>query len=209
MKVSEKEPVESGPAEPGAGDLTIEFVEHAEGPHSVPAELGLPENPSQWTGERSEDQDERVQQLEAQAIRLRADFENFKRRAERDRAVAAERVQAQVLKEFLPVLDNLDRALALLEREAPPEWCRGMVLVHQAFVDALARAGAVPMEAFGKPFDPQFHDAVTLCRDETLPDGAVADVLQQGYLHQGRVLRPAKVRVNRLAGGSQEDQGNG
>jgi len=205
--VSENGPGEGGGDEPGAGELTIEFVEHAEGPHAVPAELGLPETPAACAAPESEE--ERTRQLEAQLVRLRADFENYRRRTERDRAEMGDRAQAELVKEFLPVLDNMDRALAILEQEAPPEWCRGMDLVHQAFVEALARAGAEPIEAQGSPFDPQFHDAVTLCRDESLPDGAVADVLLRGYKFRGRVLRPAKVRVNRLDDRSQEEPGNG
>lgn len=204
--MSDNGPVDGG-VEPGAGEMTIEFVEHSEGPHAVPSQSGLPVGePTEATPEPEE---ERVRQLEAQIVRLRADFENFRRRTERDRAEVGDRAQAELLKTVLPVLDNMDRALVLLEQEAPPEWCRGMVLVHQAFVEALGRAGAEPIEAQGRPFDPLVHDAVTLCRDESLPDGAVADVLLRGYMFRGRVLRPAKVRVNRLSDESQEEPGNG
>ena len=205
MAESDETPGGGGEA-PGTGEVTIEFVEHAEGPHEVPPDYGT-------TGAQvpapPESEESRAQQLEAQLLRLRADFENFRKRTERDRAEAGDRAQAELLKEILPVLDNMDRALALLEQEAPPEWCRGMELVHQSFVEALARAGAEPIEAKGAPFDPAFHEAVTLCRDEGVPDGAVADVLLRGYRFRGRLLRPARVRVNRLTEDPQEDKGNG
>lgn len=179
------------------GEFTIEFVEHAEGVHEVPKEVpeGLMAGPQ---GAPPGSDADRLRQLEELNLRQRADFENYRRRAERERAEAGDRARGDLLTEFIPLVDNLDRALSILEREAPAEWCRGLELVHQAFEDTLKRAGAQPIDALGQPFDPHFHDAVSLMEDPGLPDGAVGDVVERGYTYGDRVLRPARVRVNRL-----------
>ncbi len=192
-------------------EMTIEFVDHEEGPHTVSGEIPveIQAEASAPAAEGAGAQTERLQQLEDMVLRQRADFENFKRRAERDRAEVSDRARAALVKEILPVLDNMDRALAILEKEAPAEWCKGMELVHQMFLDTLLKAGAEPMEALGRPFDPQYHEAVTLTEDPALPDGAVADVLERGYLFRGKVLRVARVRVNRLQRETAEEAPNG
>ena len=186
------------PQDPQDEDLLVEFVDHTEEPHRVSggfeslATEGAPEAEAPIT------EGERLAKLEDQLLRQKADFENYRRRVTRELAEAGEKAKSAILKEFLPVLDNMDRALAILEQEAPAEWCRGMELVHQTFAQTLTRAGAEPIDALGQPFSPQVHDAISLGSDDSFPDGAVMDVVERGYTLNGKLLRPARVRVNRL-----------
>lgn len=187
-----------GPIDPEDDDLMVEFVDHEDSPRPLSGGLESLATEEAPSADSAEGGDERSARLQDQLLRQKADFENFRRRMSRELADAGEKAKADLLKEFLPVLDNLDRALAILEQEAPAEWCRGMELVHQGFAQTLARAGAEPIDAVGQPFNPQFHDAISLGSDSAFPDGAVMDVVERGYTLNGKLLRPARVRVNRL-----------
>ncbi len=199
-----------GPDEGGGPvEMTIEFVEHDEGPHEV-VPVGQPSDDS-YAAEPSagEPAAERVKKLENSLLRQRADFENYKRRVERDQAEVGERAQAELIRALLPVLDNLDSAIALLHAEAPPQWSKGLDLCRQLFLDTLAKAGAQPVDALRQQFDPQFHEAVALTEDPDCPGGTVTDVIQRGFFFQGKLLRPARVRVNRPSQGARPETPNG
>ncbi len=190
------------------GDMMIEFVEHDEGPHAV-IPLGKDEGLLAAGKSRDEDASEKVKKLEDSLLRLRADFENYRRRAERDQAEAGDRAQGELIRSLLPVLDNLDTAIALLRREAPPQWSRGLELCQQSFMEVLAKAGAEPVEALNVQFNPELHEAVMLSRDPELPHGAITEVMQRGFLFKGKLIRAARVRVNRLDAEPQPETSNG
>ncbi len=192
----------------GPGDMMIEFVEHDEGPHSVEPLGNIEEGLSR---EKQEDEEakEKAKKLEDALLRLKADFENYRRRAERDQAEAGDRAQGELIRSLLPVLDNLDTAIGLLRQEAPPQWSRGLELCQQSFLEALAKAGAEPVEALGQQFDPEMHEAVMLSMDPELPHGAVTEVIQRGFIFKGKLIRPARVRVNRLNAAPQPEASNG
>lgn len=192
----------------GPDNMIIEFVEHNEGPHAVV--------PLESIGEASAAQEPRdgsasdnIRRLEESLVRQRADFENYRRRMERDQAEAGERAQGELIRSLLPVLDNLDTALGLLHAEAPPQWSRGLELCQQTFMETLAKAGALPIDALNKPFDPQFHEAVMLSKDTDIPHGTVTEIIQRGFLFKGKLLRPARVKVNRLDPTPQGEAPNG
>jgi molecular chaperone GrpE len=128
-------------------------------------------------------------------IRRQADYENFRKRTERDRTEAGRRGAERLIEDLVPVLDAFDRALKAHDDPAYEEYRKGVTLIRKQLWDALARHGVQRIDAAGKTFDPHLHQAVERVESQEFPDGAVVDVFQDGYLFHGRVLRPAIVRV--------------
>jgi molecular chaperone GrpE len=128
------------------------------------------------------------------AQRTQADFENYRKRAAREAALAQERGIAKLAKELLPAIDNLDRALKAASEEQSP-LAEGIKLVHTDLLSALQRVGVESFSPEGEPFDPQLHEAVAQQPIEGAESGTVAEVFQQGYRLGDTVLRPARVLV--------------
>ncbi|MEJ7817214.1 MAG: nucleotide exchange factor GrpE [Thermoleophilaceae bacterium] len=129
------------------------------------------------------------------AQRTQADFENFRKRATRDTAAAGERARGGVVKELLPVVDNLERALA----SANPEeghLAGGVKLVHSELIGVLSRSGVEQFDPVGERFDPAEHEALTVRAQEGTDPGVVLDVVEKGYRAGEAVLRPARVVVS-------------
>ncbi len=131
-------------------------------------------------------------------LRLAAEFESGKKRAEQRFALEAAEAQERLLLDLLPVADNLERALAHEAEQADPDALRkGVELTLRAFGDTMRRWGVRTIRPQGEPFDPAWHEAIALTPDEILPSGSVAHVEQTGYAVGDRLLRPAKVVVVR------------
>jgi molecular chaperone GrpE len=132
-----------------------------------------------------------------QLLRRAAEFENFRRRIERERTDAYQRARIEVLVEFLPVVDNFERALSSLEDSGgDAEALRhGVELIHKQFKDALTKFGLEPVEALGQTFDPHLHEAVTIEATDKHKENTVIEEFQRGYKIGDRLLRPAKVKV--------------
>lgn len=128
-------------------------------------------------------------------VRLQADFENYKKRVERERAEDRVRITAALIETLLPVLDGFERALAVHGDPAYEEHRRGFELIYKQLFDALARMGLVRVRALGQPFDPHLHQAVERVAMASVPEGTVVEELAPGYLVRDRLLRPAMVRV--------------
>ncbi len=131
----------------------------------------------------------------ALAQRTQADFENFRKRAAREAAAAGERARGSLARELLPVLDNLERALASAE-EGEQHLAEGVKLVHQELVAVLKRNGVEQFDPAGERFDPTFHEALSTREEESTDAGMVLDVIEKGYRVNGTVLRPARVVVS-------------
>jgi molecular chaperone GrpE len=130
-----------------------------------------------------------------QDLRLRAEFDNFRKRASREALEARERAQGQLLGEMLPVLDNLERALDAAEHHDEGKVLGGVRMVRDMFVDLLRRTGVEEIETVGASFDPNVHDAVVMQPSEQ-EEGTVTAVLERGFRLGDRVLRPARVVVS-------------
>ena len=134
-------------------------------------------------------------ELTERHLRLRADFENYRRRMERELAALRERAAEELVRDLLPVVDSFARAL----REAPSgseaSVREGVVLIQRQMTEVLVRAGLDPITAVGESFDPTLHEAVARQERPDLPDGLVLEELQRGYRFRGRLLRPALVVV--------------
>jgi molecular chaperone GrpE len=138
-----------------------------------------------------EEKEELLQTL----VRRQADFENFRKRTERDRSEEGRRGVERMITDLIPVLDAFDRALHGHEDPAYEEYRKGVTLIRKQLWDALARHGVQRMDAAGKMFDPNVHQAIERVETREFPDGFIVDVFQDGYVFHGRVLRPAIVRV--------------
>lgn len=130
--------------------------------------------------------------------RARADFANYKKRVERDQAQAHQTAAGNILKRYLAIVDDLERAL----RNKPAEgdgalWAEGVDLVYRKMLALLESEGVKPMLAEGQQFDPNLHEAILMEDSDLYESGQITEVLQQGYLLGDKVLRPAMVRVAR------------
>jgi molecular chaperone GrpE len=125
--------------------------------------------------------------------RVAADFENFRKRAARDQESLVARAHERLVKELLPVLDDLERALEAAAEHEEAKLEEGVRLVHRELRDALSREGLVEIETNGR-FDPHVHEAL-LSQPSEADDGAILEVIQKGYRLGDRVLRPARVVI--------------
>jgi molecular chaperone GrpE len=129
----------------------------------------------------------------ALAQRIQADFENYRKRAAREAAAAGERARSGLIRELLPIVDNLERALASAE-EGEQHLAEGVRLVHAELIAVLERNGVEQFDPAGDKFDPTEHEALSV-REDGEP-GVVVDVVEKGYRANGSVLRPARVVVS-------------
>lgn len=134
-------------------------------------------------------------ELQNAILRLAAEFDNSRKRVERERAELIEYASADALKALLPVLDDFERALKVQPEGVTAEFSKGIGLIYQRMFEALTKLGLQPIEAQGKPFDPNLHHAVEMVEDEQYEEPVVIDELQRGYTLKGRLLRPSMVRV--------------
>ena len=136
---------------------------------------------------------ERDEYLEL-ARRTKADFENYRKRVAGESAQADKRARADMAKQLLPVLDNLERALSA-QADDSSSLAEGVQLVHGELASVLRRCGVESYEPAGEEFDPHWHEAVLARPAESDDDGKVVEVLEKGYRVDGQVLRPARVVV--------------
>ena len=171
---------EEGSTDEGAGD--------GAGATEPDAEQAEPEPEDELTAARRE----RDEYLNL-AKRAQADFENFRKRASKDMAASAARARNGLIREMLPVLDNLERALANAPADDP--MAEGVKLVLMDLQGVLQRAGVEPIEPKGETFDPNVHEALTTREEEGVDAGVVLDVVEKGYKGADQVIRPARVIV--------------
>lgn len=168
------------------------------GPQAGPekSDQGSPENVTELSedilGEALRERDSYLDSLK----RLQAEFENYRRRVQRETEQLRVRASAEVLEDILPVLDNFERALKAAMEHDEQLLGEGVELVYSQLRDVLGKRGLCEIEAEGQPFDPAHHEAV-LCRpSENHEEGTVLEVLEKGYRVDDQVVRPAKVIVS-------------
>ncbi len=126
-------------------------------------------------------------------LRTAAEFDNFKRRTEKERLAAAEYTSANLLKKLLPVFDNVDRANAADKESA--DYAKGVEMIVKMLTEAVKDLGLIEIGAVGDTFDPNLHEAVMHIEDENFGENTVSQVLQKGYKFGDTVIRPAMVQV--------------
>nr|WP_231584102.1 nucleotide exchange factor GrpE [Domibacillus indicus] len=187
--LTEEKPLDEDQAVPSKEDQAVELDE------TIVGETG--EEILEETETKEEQLQKQLDESEDRYLRLRADFDNFRRRANLDRE-AQEKYRAQKLvTELLPVLDNFERALQVTaEHDETKSVLQGMEMVYNTLVKALESEGVEPIETVGKPFDPTVHQAVMTDNDESAEPNSVLAELQKGYKLKDRVIRPSMVKVN-------------
>jgi molecular chaperone GrpE len=136
------------------------------------------------------------QDLTNTLVRLQADFDNYRKRIEKERGQERHRGVETVVEYLLPVLDGFDRALAAHEDPAYEDYRKGFELIRKQLWDVLAKQGVQRVDALGKAFDPHAHHAIEQVASSEYDEGTVVEELQPGYTFHGRVLRPAMVRIS-------------
>lgn len=140
-----------------------------------------------------------VQDLKNQLARTLADFDNFRRRTRQEKEDLQKYANRKLLADLLPVVDNFERALQSFDNETSAQSAdikKGIDMVHRQFLSVLQAAGVEAMNAVGKPFDPNVHEAVMQEPSNDQEAGTVLEEFQKGYMLEGRVLRPAMVKVS-------------
>ena len=167
-------------------------MEKAETSVQQPEDAGQQEDLAAQVARLTQENSETRERL----LRVAADFENYKKRNERERQEYMRFVHERVLKDFLPVYDNLSRALEVGRKGGgDPAMVAGIEMVLSEFLKVLKKYGVEPTEAVGRPFDPEFHDALQRLESEDAEPGTVLAEIQRGFTMNGRVLRPALVVV--------------
>jgi molecular chaperone GrpE len=153
--------------------------------------------------ERIETLSEDVEELAAQNAmlldslkRLKADFDNYRKRMVKEQTRILETAEAGLVKKLLPVIDNLERALASADGAAADGLREGVAKVLELMLDTLAREGLEVIDPEGEPFDPEHHEAMMVVETDECPEDTITDVIQKGYRFEGALLRPAMVRVS-------------
>lgn len=132
-------------------------------------------------------------ELHDRLLRTQAEFQNLRRRVEKEKLELSEYASMEAARALLPILDDFERALK--SENTGDKYVQGMELIHQRFAAALEKLGLEPMNAHGQPFDPHSHHAVEMVETDEHDDQTVLGEFQRGYNFKGRLLRPAMVKV--------------
>ncbi len=151
----------------------------------IPDPSELQRELDQLAGEKAE--------LHDRLLRAQAEFQNYKKRVERERGELYEYASMEAVRALLPVLDDFERSLKV--ESADKEYVKGMELIYQRFYDGLKKLGLEPIVSEGEVFNPHIHHAVDMVETEDTPPDTVLEEFQRGYNFKGRMLRPAMVKV--------------
>lgn len=146
--------------------------------------------------DKKDKKDEQIEALNDRLKRQMAEFENFRKRTEKEKSQMYDMGASAVVEKILPVLDNFERGLAAVPEEQKADgFVEGMDKVYKQMLSVLAEAGVTPIEAEGKEFDPNLHNAVMHIEDENFGENVVAEELQKGYMYKETVVRHSMVKV--------------
>jgi len=143
-----------------------------------------------------------LEDLRQTLLRRQADFDNYRKRIEKERAEDSKRATARVAESLIPIVDSFEHALAAHKDDEYAGYRKGFELIYKQLLDNLGKLGVERVEPLGKPFDPHLHQAVDRTETAEHADGTVLEVFQPAYVYHGRVLRPAMVRVAVHPGGA-------
>lgn len=145
---------------------------------------------------KKDPKDEKIEELTDKVKRQMAEFDNFRKRTEKEKSTMYEMGAKDIIERMLPVVDNFERGLASVpESEKNTAFAEGMEKIYKQFQKVLEDAGVKAIEAAGQPFDPNFHNAVMHVEDESLGENVVAEELQKGYMYRDSVVRHSMVKV--------------
>ena len=136
-----------------------------------------------------------LEELRQTLLRRQADFDNYRKRIEKERFEDSRRATARVIEGLIPVIDGFEHALAAHRESEYDNYRKGFELIYKQLLDSVTKLGVERIDPVGKSFDPHLHQAVDRVETTDREDGAILQVFQPGYVFHGRVLRPAMVRV--------------
>lgn len=168
-----------------------------------------PDKPGEARAEENTQEDAQLKKLAAEMddlrqtlLRRQADFDNYRKRIEKERAEDSKRSTARVVESLIPIVDGFEHALAAHKDDEYAGYRKGFELIYKQLLDQLGRLGVERVEPLLKPFDPHMHQAVDRTETTEHADGIILEVFQPAYVFHGRVLRPAMVRVAVHPGGA-------
>lgn len=165
-------------------------------PEEAQASKGEKKNPFKKKEKKKDKRDERIEELTDQVKRQMAEFENFRRRTEKEKTQMYEVGAKSIIEKILPVVDNFERGLAAVPEEQKSDaFVDGMDKIYKQMMTVFAELDVKPIEAVGKEFDPEFHNAVMQVESEEYESGIVAQELQKGYTYRDSVVRHSMVAV--------------
>lgn len=147
--------------------------------------------------EKKDKKDEKIEELNDRMIRQMAEFDNFRKRSEREKSQMFDLGAKDIVEKILPVIDNMERGLATVAPEVleTDAFAQGMEKVYKHFMTVLEQAGVKPIEAVGCEFNPDFHNAVMHVEDEEVGENIVVEEFQKGYMYKESVVRHSMVKV--------------
>jgi molecular chaperone GrpE len=170
----------------------VDIDKPQENPPEVTAEDSAATPELQWAAERDQLVAEKAE-LQDRLLRGRAEFDNFRKRTERERSDYIQYAAMEMVRELLPILDDFERALKV--ETADREYAKGVELIYQRMYDSLKKMGLEPIATEGQQFDPNLHQAIERVPTKDAQDQMVLGEFQRGYNFKGKLLRPAMVRV--------------
>ena len=145
---------------------------------------------------KKDPRDEKIEELTDRVKRQMAEFENFRKRTEKEKSSMYEMGARDIIERILPVIDNFERGLAVIPEDKKEDpIAEGMEKIYKQIQKVFEEAGVKPIEAAGKEFDPNFHNAVMHVEDESLGENIVAEELQKGYMYRDSIVRHSMVKV--------------
>ncbi len=203
--VEEAKKTASAKEEPGDGEIPVEDGDKedkagAEGQEEPEEEAspeeGKTEGKKLFGRKKKDKKDEKIEELTDKLTRQMAEFDNFRKRTEREKSQMYEVGAKDIIEKILPVVDSFERGLdAVKEEEKEHPFMQGMDKVYKQMMTTLKEIGVKPIEAVGKEFDPDFHNAVMHVEDESLGENIVAEEFQKGYMYRDSVVRHSMVKV--------------
>ena len=145
---------------------------------------------------KKDKKDEQIEELKDRLVRSMAEFDNFRKRTEKEKSQMFEVGAKSIVEKILPVVDNFERALdAASDEEKETPFVQGVDKIYKHMITTLEEAGVIPIDAKGKEFDPNLHNAVMHVEDDELGENVVAEELQKGYMYKESVVRHSMVKV--------------
>ena len=172
-----------------------EAAEQAE-PQEETAEKAESEKETGKKAPKKDPKDQKIEDLEDRLKRNLAEFDNFRKRTEKEKSAMFDMGAKSILEKLLPVIDNFERAFSTVpEDPEAAQYAKGMEMIYRQLLKNLEDAGATPIDCKGKPFDPNYHNAVMHVEDESLGENVIAEEFQKGYMYKDSVLRYSMVKV--------------
>ena len=174
---------------------TAETAENADAEASE-ADSEDPDKKKSFFKKKKDKKDEQIEELTDKVKRQMAEFDNFRKRTEKEKSQMYDMGAKTIVEKILPVIDNFERGLAAVPEDNKEDaFVVGMDKIYRQMLTVLEEAGVKPIEAVGAEFDPTFHNAVMHVEDETLGENVVAEELQKGYMYRDTVVRHSMVKV--------------